>query len=106
MLTRTLLSLLGLVLMLAPVKLLAADYIVRSEDPQVLYRAKPELPSLQPYTRQAVLNKIGSRTPGSISTVRMVHLDPMNEFVGGDGRLAVWAARQRRNPHAIVLRSG
>ena len=84
----------------------AADYVVRSEDPNVLYEPKPELPSLKPFTRAAVMAKIGSRQPGEVSSARMVHLDPMNEFVGGDGRLAVWAARQRRNPHAIVLRKG
>ena len=73
----------------------AADYVVRSEDPNVLYEPKPELPSLKPFTRAAVMAKIGSRQPGEVSSARMVHLDPMNEFVGGDGRLAVWAARQR-----------
>ena len=81
-------------------------YVVRGEDPQTLVKEQPELPSLDRYSAAAIKAKIGSRQPGLVSIERMVNLAPLDEFTGGDGRLALWAERQTRNPRAIVIRDG
>lgn len=83
-----------------------SDYTVRAGDASTLQQSAPELPDISGYTHQAVLDKRARSTSGSVSLQRMVELAAFDEFVGGDGRLALWAARQRRNPVAIVLRGG
>lgn len=85
----------------------AEKYLVEGADPRPLTeRAPPDIPSLAPYTAEAVAERIGSRAGGFVQTKRMVVLDALEEFTGGDGRLAIWAARQKRNPHAIVVSGG
>lgn len=81
-------------------------YAVRAASPDNLAIGEPQLPDLSPYTRQAVLDKIGTVPRGSVRTQRMVNDQALDEFIGGDGRMAVWAARQRTNPLAIRIEGG
>lgn len=82
------------------------NYIVRGADPAQLERDAPELPDVTGYTAEAVSRRIGDRRPARVGTERMVTLKALDEFTGGDQRLAIWAARQSRNPQAIVIRDG
>ena len=81
-------------------------YVVEAADSDALALAKPELPSLAPYPRAAILKKLGLPRAGSVSVERMTGLAELDEFTGGDGRLAIWAARQAQLPLVIVLRNG
>lgn len=81
-------------------------YIVRAAPDEELALAAPKLPDLSPYTSDAVLAKIQRKTAGRVRYVRLVDAVELTEFTGSDGRLAEWAARQARNPRAIVVEGG
>ena len=82
------------------------EYVVRESSAEHLKMDAPVLPDLSPYTHAALLAKRVRKEPGQVLFRRLVDLDAFDEFVGGDGRLAIWAAKQQRNPVAIVLDGG
>src|SRR5690606_25040681 len=66
----------------------------------------PKLPDLSPYTLDAVLAKVGDKTPARIVLKRMLKQDPLKDFIGGDERMREWVARQRAMPQAIFIEGG
>ena len=103
---KTVLAMLCLSMFVSGVLANKQRYVVEAADSHALALAKPELPSLAPYTRAAILKKLGPPRAGSVSVERMTGLAELDEFTGGDGRLAIWAARQAQLPLVIVLRKG
>lgn len=81
-------------------------YLVRAAEPDGLKLDPPALPDLKPYTPAAVQAMIRIKPAGRVGYARMVEEPALAEFVGGDGRLAEWAARQTSNPRAILLLGG
>ena len=82
------------------------DYAVRPAPPDELTMEPPKLPDLSPYTAEALIAKMERKPGGRAYTHRMVNDQALDEFIGGDGRMAVWAARQRTNPLAIRIEGG
>ncbi|MFA5939635.1 MAG: right-handed parallel beta-helix repeat-containing protein [Sinimarinibacterium sp.] len=84
------------------------NYVVREAALTDLRRAEPAAPDLRPYTAAAVTARMPKARPARVQVQRMVTLEALGEFVSGThkGRLAEWAARQTRNPVAIVIEGG
>jgi len=83
------------------------EYVVRAAPGEVLALAPPRLPDLRGYTLEAVLQKVPKGPRGQAVVKRMVAIPTLKEFVaGGIGRLREWAARQTRNPVAILVERG
>lgn len=83
-------------------------YVVRAAAADDLRRKPPQLPDLTPYTREAVVARIGRAPTARVSLQRIVDYEALGEFVsgGGSGRLQEWASRQNTNPVAIVIGGG
>lgn len=81
-------------------------YLVRAAPDEELRIETPALPDLAPYTAANVAAKIRRKPAGRVRYVRLVEAVELTEFTGSDGRLAEWAARQSRNPRAIVIDGG
>lgn len=96
----------SVLLLLSAPALADSGYIVRAESPDPLVMSPPELPDLAPYTEAAVNAKLTAKAPASARLVRMTQHHTLDEFVGRDGRLATWAARQSQHPRAILIEGG
>lgn len=83
-------------------------YVVREAPTEDLRRDAPKLPDLTPYTREAVVARVGRSPAAEVSLRRIVDYEALGEFVsgGGTGRLQEWASRQNTNPVAIVVSGG
>jgi poly(beta-D-mannuronate) C5 epimerase len=85
----------------------AREYVVRAVNGDGLIQAPPDLPDLRPYTGAAVDAMVPKGPRGRAVIKRMVEVQTLREFVaGGVGRLREWAARQTKNPVAIVVEGG
>lgn len=82
------------------------EYRITTADPDELILSPPKLPDLSRYSAAAVTNRMPARTAPRVAIRRMVDLDALEEFVGRDGRLRIWASRQRVLPVAIVVEEG
>ncbi|MBD9485106.1 right-handed parallel beta-helix repeat-containing protein [Pseudomonas sp. PDM14] len=82
------------------------NYTVTSAPIDQLHLAKPKLPDLSGYTRQAVDAKIVRKPGGSVSVKRMMQQDALKDFIGGNERLREWVTRQRGMPQAIFIEGG
>jgi mannuronan 5-epimerase len=84
----------------------ASRYVVRAAPVEDLALPEPKWPDLAPYTREAVVAKIGKPAPGRVRYQRLVEVVELSEFTGRDGRLGEWVVRQASNPRAIVIEGG
>nr|WP_043307509.1 mannuronan 5-epimerase AlgG [Pseudomonas sp. ML96] len=82
------------------------NYRVSSAPAEPLHMEAPKLPDLTPYTPEAVQAKIQRKPAGSIGLQRMIGMDQLSEFTGGDQRLREWVSRQGGMPQAIVIQGG
>lgn len=82
------------------------SYTVSSTSAEALLQAPPKLPDLTPYSAEAVNAKIISKPAGKVGMQRMIGLNPLIEFTGGDERLRVWVKRQGEMPQVIVIDGG
>lgn len=81
-------------------------YRVSSAPAEPLQMDAPKLPDLTPYTAAAIQTKIQTKPAGRVSLQRMIGLDQLNEFTGGDERLREWVSRQGGMPEAIIIEGG
>ncbi len=81
-------------------------YKVSSAPAEPLKMDPPKLPDLTPFTPEAVQQKIVSKPLGSVGVRRMIGMDQLTEFTGGDERLREWVGRQGGMPQAIVVERG
>ncbi|MEK1904832.1 MAG: mannuronan 5-epimerase AlgG [Pseudomonas sp.] len=82
------------------------NYTVTSAPINQLQLAKPKLPELGGYTREAVLAKIQTKPTGQVVVRRMLQQDALKDFIGGNERLREWVSRQRGIPLAIFIEGG
>lgn len=90
----------------APPSDLTGKYVVHAAPAAELELAEPELPDLSEFNSAAVHAKLQPSPKGRATYRRMVEVVELGEFTGGDGRLAVWAQRQTRNPRVISIEGG
>lgn len=83
-----------------------SHYVIREAPADGLRLEPPTLPDLSPYTAAAAKAKVGKRAKGRVSVRRMVEVQMLEEFVGGNNRLREWATRQAQNPLAIIIEGG
>ncbi len=81
-------------------------YRVSSAPVEPLQMDAPKLPDLTPFTAAAVQAKIQTKPQGRVSVRRMIGMDQLTEFTGGDERLREWVGRQGGMPEAIVIEGG
>lgn len=84
----------------------AGEYVVHAAPVGELDLAEPELPDLSPFNAEAVQAKLKRTPTGRAVYRRMVEVVELGEFTGSDGRLAIWAQRQTRNPMVICIEGG
>lgn len=85
----------------------AKEYVIRAVPGEGLALAPPKLPDLRGYTSAAVDGMVPKGPRGRVVIKRMVEVQTLREFVGGGaGRLREWAARQSKNPVAILIEGG
>ena len=85
---------------------LEPSYAVSSIPVEPLQQQAPQLPDLTPYSPEAVKAKISFKPQGQVSMQRMIGLNSLKEFTGGDERLRVWVKRQGEMPQIIVIDGG
>ena len=95
-----------LLVALAGSALADSGYVIRSAPPAPLVMSPPQLPDLAPYTATAVDAKLNAHQTATARLVRMTGHPTLDEFVGRDGRLETWAARQSQHPRAILVEGG
>jgi poly(beta-D-mannuronate) C5 epimerase len=81
-------------------------YQIRSAPAEPLKMDPPRLPDLTPFTPEAVREKIVTKPAGQVSLRRMIGMDQLTEFTGGDERLREWVTRQGGMPQALVVEGG
>lgn len=81
-------------------------YRVSSAPAEPLQLGAPKLPDLTPFTAETVQAKIQRKPAASVSVRRMIGMDQLTEFTGGDERLREWVSRQGSMPEAIVVEGG
>jgi poly(beta-D-mannuronate) C5 epimerase len=81
-------------------------YRVSSAPAEPLQMDPPKLPDLTPFTPAAVEAKIVRKPAASVGLQRMIGLDQLSEFTGGDERLREWVVRQGGMPQALVVEGG
>lgn len=82
------------------------DYEISTMPVETLLKAAPQFPDLTPYNAEAVHAKITRKPAGKVAMQRMIGLNSLKEFTGGDERLRVWVKRQGEMPQVIVIDSG
>ncbi len=82
------------------------SYEISATPVEALLQTAPQLPDLTPYSAEAVNAKIQSKPAGRVGMQRMIGLNPLIEFTGGDERLRVWVKRQGEMPQVIVIEGG
>jgi len=89
---------------------LAADatqpYTVTSIAPSRLGLKPPELPDLSGYTPGAARAKVHRHPRGTAYVASMLKQNAFQSFTSHDGRLRIWASRQRSLPKAIYISGG
>lgn len=81
-------------------------YRVSSAPVEPLQLDAPKLPDLTPFTAAAVQARIERKPAARVSSRRMIGMDQLSEFTGGDERLREWVVRQGGMPEAIVVEGG
>ena len=82
------------------------SYRVSSAPVEPLQLDAPKLPDLTPFTPAAVEARIERKPAALVSVRRMIGLDQLSEFTGGDERLREWVVRQGGMPEAILVEGG
>ena len=82
------------------------SYRVSSAPVEPLQLDAPKLPDLTPFTPAAVEARIERKPAARVSVRRMIGLDQLSEFTGGDERLREWVVRQGGMPEAILVEGG
>lgn len=89
---------------------LAADakqpYTVSSISPSKLELKPPKLPDLSGFTPAAARAMIKRHPRGTAYVASMLSQDAFQSFTSHDGRLRIWASRQRSMPKAIYISGG
>ena len=84
----------------------AKTYTVSTAPSAPLDIAKPALPDLSGYTREAAAAKIVRSKAGKVSVRRMMQENALKDFIGGDNKMAEWVVRQGGIPQAIFIDDG
>ncbi len=84
----------------------AKTYTVSTAPSAPLDIAKPALPDLSGYTRDAAAAKIVRSKAGKVSVRRMMQENALKDFIGGDNKMAEWVVRQGGIPQAIFIDDG